>query len=78
MGAFTVLSGFVLGFCLPDSFKNPRSTFLPKISWFSERELHILQSRVLMDDPMKGKKKKHIGLSSFRQAVSWLNTNTIK
>ena len=69
MGAFTVASGFVLGFLLPDSFKNPRSTFLPRTSFFSEKELHILKSRVLMDDPMKGKKKKHIGLSSFRQAV---------
>jgi hypothetical protein len=70
MGAFTVASGFVLGFLLPDSFKNPRSTFLPKVSFFTQRELHILKSRVLLDDPMKGKKKKHIGLSSFKQAVS--------
>lgn len=70
MGAFTIASGFVFGFCLPDSFKNPRSTFLPKAKWFTERELHILQSRVLLDDPMKGKKKQRIGLSSFRSAVS--------
>ncbi|TQV98684.1 MFS transporter [Cordyceps javanica] len=47
MGAFTVLSGLVFGFCLPDSFRNPRSTFLPRYSWFSPREIHILQSRFL-------------------------------
>ncbi|KAH6886321.1 major facilitator superfamily domain-containing protein [Thelonectria olida] len=70
MGTFTIASGFVLGFLLPDSFKNPRSTFLPKFSFFTERELHILQNRVLIDDPMKGKKKKRIGLDAFKKAFS--------
>lgn len=70
MGAFTVFSGFVLGFCLPDSFANPHSTFLPRFSWFTERELHILRTRVYIDDPMKGRKKKKIGLSAFKKAVS--------
>lgn len=70
MGAFTVLSGFVLGFFLPDSFKNPHSTFLPKVNIFTERELHILKTRVHIDDPMKGKKKKSIGLPAFKKAVS--------
>lgn len=70
MGAFTIFSGFILGFFLPDSFRRPSSTFLPKVKIFSERELHILQSRVLIDDPMKGKKKKRIGLVAFKKAVS--------
>jgi MFS family permease len=70
MGAFTIVSGFVLGFCLPDSFKNPCSTFLPKKSWFTEREIHILRTRVILDDPMKGQKKKKIGLPAFKKAVS--------
>lgn len=70
MGGFTILSGFVLGFLLPDSFKKPRSTFLPRINIFSEREIHILNTRVLLDDPMKGKKKKSIGIAAFRKAVS--------
>lgn len=71
MGAFTIASGFVFGFFLPDSFKNPRSTFLPwKKSWFTERELHILQTRILIDDPKKGEKKSHIGLAAFKSAVS--------
>ncbi|KAH7123010.1 alternative sulfate transporter [Dactylonectria macrodidyma] len=70
MGTFTIASGFVLGFCLPDSFKNPRSTFLPGWSRFTERELHILQTRVLLDDPMKGKKKKRIGRPAFKKAFS--------
>ena len=69
MGGFTVLSGVVLGCCLPDSFKNPRSTFLPNVKIFNERELQILQTRVLLDDPMKGKKKKKIGLPAFKKAV---------
>jgi MFS family permease len=70
MGSFTIASGFVLGFCLPDSFRNPRSAFLPKVSIFNKRELHILRSRVLLDDPIKGKKKKRIGLHAFKKAVS--------
>ncbi len=69
MGAFTVLSGFIFGFCLPDSFKNPCPTFLPGVRVFTERELHILRTRVLIDDPMKGKKKKRIGSSAFKKAV---------
>lgn len=69
MGTFTVLSGFVLGFLLPDSFKNPRSTFLPRVTFFNDRELHILKNRILLDDPMKGKKRKHIGRGAFGKAV---------
>jgi hypothetical protein len=71
MGLFTIACGFILGFFLPDSFKNPRSTFLPKKSWFTERELHILQTRVLLDDPMKGKKKKSLGKAAFKQALTY-------
>lgn len=70
MGGFTVLCGFVLGFFLPDSFRNPHSTFLPRVKIFSDREIHILNTRVLIDDPMKGKKKKSIGRSAFKKAVS--------
>src|SRR6186713_736094 len=50
MGTFTIASGFVLGFFLPDSFKNPHSTFLPKWQMFTEREIHILRTRVQFDD----------------------------
>ncbi|KAI9159118.1 putative Pantothenate transporter liz1 [Paramyrothecium foliicola] len=72
MGGFTILGGVVYGCFLPDSFRNPHSTFLPWINWFTEREIHILQTRVLIDDPMKGKKKKKIPLSAFRRAfLDW-------
>lgn len=70
MGAFTVLGGLVLGFCLPDSVHNPHSAFLPRFSWFTARELHVLQARVLLDDPMKGRKKPRIGRDAFKRAVS--------
>lgn len=72
MGLFTIASGAVLGFCLPDSFRNPYSTFLPKVSRFTDREIHILRSRVLLDEPMKGKKKKRIGKAAFKKAVSYV------
>ncbi|PQK10467.1 hypothetical protein BB8028_0002g07890 [Beauveria bassiana] len=72
MGAFTVFCGLIFGFCLPDSFRNPHSTFLPRYSWFTEREIHILQTRVLIDDPMKGQKKKKIPLGAFKRAfLDW-------
>ncbi|EGX91229.1 MFS transporter, putative [Cordyceps militaris CM01] len=71
MGAFTVFSGLIFGFCLPDSFRNPCSTFLPKHSWFTPREIHILQTRVLIDDPMKAHKKKRIPLGAFKRAATF-------
>jgi hypothetical protein len=70
MGAFTCFSGFIFGFFLPDSFRNPCSTFLPGRAIFTPREVHILRSRVLLDDPAKGKKKKRIGLTAFKKAFS--------
>lgn len=70
MGAFTMFSGFILGFFLPDSFKKPQSTFVPTWKIFSEREIHILNTRVLLDDPAKGRKKKSIGLPAFKKALS--------
>jgi MFS family permease len=70
MGSFTILCGFILGFFLPDSFKNPHSTFAPKWNIFTEREIYILNKRVKMDDPAKGRKKKSIGLPAFKKAVS--------
>uniref|UniRef100_A0A8H7KAL2 Major facilitator superfamily (MFS) profile domain-containing protein n=1 Tax=Bionectria ochroleuca TaxID=29856 RepID=A0A8H7KAL2_BIOOC len=37
---------------------------------FSERELHILKTRVILDEPLKDKKKQHIGIDSFKKAFS--------
>ena len=34
--------------------------------------MHILKTRVLLDDPMKGQKKKRIGLVSFKKLVRTL------
>jgi MFS family permease len=69
MGSFTCLIGLILGFLLPDSARNPHSAFLPGVTIFSQREIHILKTRVLIDDPMKGQKKKRIGLVSFKKLV---------
>ncbi|RMZ87742.1 hypothetical protein DV736_g5033, partial [Chaetothyriales sp. CBS 134916] len=70
MGIFTITSGIILGLFLPDSFTKPSSTLLPRKRVFTERELHILRTRVLIDDPMKGKKKKRIGLPAFKKAFT--------
>ncbi|KAK3693291.1 major facilitator superfamily domain-containing protein [Podospora appendiculata] len=70
MGAFTVLCGCILGLFLPDSSGNPHSAFLPRRGIFSAKELYILRTRVLLDDPIKGKKKPRIGLAAFKKAFS--------
>ncbi|KJX92657.1 alternative sulfate transporter like protein [Zymoseptoria brevis] len=70
IGGFTCLSGLVFGFFLPDSFKNPHSNFLPKVQIFTEREIHILRTRVLRDEPAKGKKRSRIGLTAFKKTFS--------
>ena len=70
MGAFTIVSGIILGLLLPDSISNPRSWFLPNVRIFTERELNILRNRIIIDDPEKGKTARHIGRSAFRQTVS--------
>lgn len=66
MGAFTLASEFIFGFFLPDSFKNPHSTFALRWKIFSEEELYILHCRILLDAPAKGGKKKRIGLTAFK------------
>lgn len=71
MGIFTIVSGFVLACFLPDSFQRPRSFFLPKLSIFTERELHILRLRVWKDDPIKSQKKKHISGRALKSALSY-------
>ncbi|KAG9731175.1 putative MFS transporter, partial [Aureobasidium melanogenum] len=70
MGGFTCFCGFIFDFFLPDSFRNPCSAFLPKRALFTAREIHALRSRVLLDDPAKGKKKKRVGLTAFKKAFS--------
>jgi MFS family permease len=69
MGSYTCVNGIVFGFLLPDFSRNPHSAFLPRVSLFSKRQMHILKTRVLLDDPMKGQKKKRIGLVSFKKLV---------
>lgn len=71
MGTFTIACGIVLAFCLPDSLYKPQSWFLPAYSPFSGREMHILRTRVLIDDPQKDWKKKHISVATFKRAVSF-------
>ncbi|KAI0177976.1 major facilitator superfamily domain-containing protein [Pestalotiopsis sp. NC0098] len=70
MGCFTICCGIILGFCFPDSFRNPHSTFLPRYHIFTPTELHILRTRVILDDPMKGEKRERIGKAAFKRALS--------
>ncbi|KAF2027105.1 putative MFS transporter [Setomelanomma holmii] len=49
MEGFTIICGFILGFFLPDSFKRPYPSFLPKWQMFADREIHILRNRRAFD-----------------------------
>ncbi|KAH7089859.1 major facilitator superfamily domain-containing protein [Paraphoma chrysanthemicola] len=72
MGGFTIASGITMGLFLPDSIENPRSLFLPKVRFFTDRELHILRDRVRLDDSSKSNRKQHIGLDAFKRAsTNW-------
>lgn len=69
MGAFTLASGVFMGFLLPNSLYKPHSWFLPRLCFFTERELHILRTRVNIDDPKKAEKKQHINIQALKKAV---------
>ncbi|KAF2035946.1 hypothetical protein EK21DRAFT_106783 [Setomelanomma holmii] len=60
MGSFTIASGIFMGFCLPDSIENLRNLSLPKFKLSTDRELHILRSRVTLDGSQKSGRKQHI------------------
>ncbi|RGP71244.1 alternative sulfate transporter [Fusarium longipes] len=70
MGGFTMVSGVILGFLLPDSIDKPTTFFLPRYRVFSNRELYILRARIVLDDPGKQERKKKIGIDAFKKAFS--------
>lgn len=70
MGIFTILVGCLFGFIFPDSFKKPYCPFAPGRQVFTDRELYILNTRVILDDPLKGHKKKHIDRKAFKKAFT--------
>lgn len=75
MGGFTMLSGVILGLLLPDSIHKPTSFFLPRYRVFSDRELHILRARIILDDPGKQERRKKIGTAAFKNTVSNQNSS---
>ena len=54
-GLFTIFVGLVFLFFLPASPLNPSPILFPKWKYFSERESHILHTRILVDDPNKAR-----------------------
>jgi len=70
MGVFSVLAGFVLALLLPDSVHKPTPWLLPRLRYFTERELYILKHRVILDDPAKAGGPIKIGRKELVSAVS--------
>ncbi|EON98495.1 putative alternative sulfate transporter protein [Phaeoacremonium minimum UCRPA7] len=74
-GIFTILAGVVFACLFPGSPSNPVS--LTGIRYFNDREVMILQQRIVLDDPSKVSKKQHIGLSdiinTLKNAKLWFH-----
>lgn len=73
-GAFTVLAGLVFIAFFPRDPGSPVS--LLGVSYFSEREAHILAKRVLLDDPSKAHRGLNISPSELKAAVSHITPSS--
>lgn len=72
MGLFTLVSAVVLGLRLPAAYHDPHSWFLPNARVFTDREIHILHTRVRLDAPNKAHVKRHVGKAAFKRAfLNW-------
>lgn len=70
MGSFTIFLGLVMSLRLPDAIHNPHSLFMPERSIFTPREIHILRSRVKLDNPAKMNVKRCISFGAFKRTFS--------
>jgi hypothetical protein len=71
-GIFTICVGFVFLLLLPASPSNPSPIFFPKWKYFSDRESHILHTRILIDDPNKARGGIRItGKDVLRTVTNW-------
>ncbi|KXJ93598.1 alternative sulfate transporter [Microdochium bolleyi] len=74
-GVFTILVGIFFVFMFPGSPANPKSIL--RVGWFTEREVRILQDRVLLQDATKGGEKQKISLKHLKETFSdyklWLH-----
>lgn len=65
-----MVTGVVMAFFMPGLYDDPSPWLLPRLRYFSERELYILKWRVIIDSPSKGKKSSHISFAQLKSAVS--------
>lgn len=74
-GLFTILAGILFICAFPGTPSNPVT--LTGIKYFNEREITILQTRVLIDDPAKVQKKPYIDIRDIVKTLSsgklWLH-----
>jgi hypothetical protein len=66
-GIFTIIAGIVFTSLFPGLPSNPVS--LAGVSYFSEKEITILQNRVYLDDPSKAVQKSHVEFSVVLKTV---------
>lgn len=67
-GSYTIATAVYFMITFPKSPDSPLS--LTGIRWFTEEESRILQSRVLFDDPAKGKGRRHVSWAELKRTVS--------
>lgn len=67
-GSYTVATAVYFMVAFPKSPDTPVS--LAGIRWFTEKEAHILQSRVFLDDPAKAQGRRHVSWAELKRTVS--------
>jgi len=71
-GLFTIFVGIIFVLFMPASPLNASPIFFPKWQYFSERERHILHTRVLLDDPNKARGGiKITGRDVWKTVINW-------
>lgn len=66
-GSYTVATAIYFMVSFPKSPDSPVS--LTGIRWFTEKEAHILQNRVFLDDPAKAQGRRHVSWAELKRTV---------
>jgi hypothetical protein len=67
-GLFTILVAFIFLALFPGTPSDPIT--LTKLKYFSDREIHILRERVILDDPWKQTSRRHVKLAEVTATVT--------
>jgi hypothetical protein len=75
-GLFTIIVAGIFAIFFPGTPKDAKS--LVGFRYFSEREIHILNQRIYLDDPNSEKARKTISLKELTSTVSFVRTFNLR